>query len=153
MAPDPVLRPVTASDAAILAALAADRWAHLPLPELAGLQDQAQRAAYTEAWGPQGEHIVVVDGRPVGRVWWADDPVSRCIVDVAILSSEQRSGLGTRVVALLIAGAGGRAVRMSVARADHRWHARMLDLGFEETASDPLVVGLLRPAFAPARSG
>ena len=147
------LRPVIAADTEILAALAADRWGHLPLPELATLQDRAQRAAYTEAWGPQGEHIVVVAGRPVGRVWWADDPVSRWIIDVAVLSSEQRSGLGTRVVALLIAGAGGRAVRLSVARADHRWHARMLDLGFQETASDPLIVGLVRPASDPARTG
>jgi hypothetical protein len=62
------LRPVVPSDDALLAALARSRWSYLPLPELVDLQDRAQRAAYTEQWGAAGEHVIEVDGEPVGRV-------------------------------------------------------------------------------------
>lgn len=140
------LRPVTEGDTTFLAGLAAARFAHLPLPELAELQDRAQRRQYVERWGPDGEHLVLLDGVPVGRVWWADDAGGCEIIDVALLPDAQGRGLGTAVVAELVAGAGGAAVHLTVDRSKSGWQRSLERLGFVETGGDEVDVRLTRPA-------
>jgi GNAT superfamily N-acetyltransferase len=106
------------------------------------MQDRAQRAAYTEQWGPDGEHIVIVDGEDVGRVWWADHDDERWIVDVTLVESAQGRGIGTAIFEVLIASAGSRRVRCTVDRTKEGWRRRLRQLGFVETAADDLNVYL-----------
>jgi GNAT superfamily N-acetyltransferase len=138
-------RCVGPADSAFLDALAADRWAALPLPELAALQDRAQRGSYIAEYGPEGEHLVLLDGEAVGRAWWADRDDVRHVLDVALLSSVQRRGLGGDVIQELIAGAPGCRVRCTVDRSKVRWHQQLLRLGFVEVDADELDVTLERP--------
>ncbi len=128
-------------------ALAAARWSHLPLPGLAALQDRAQRSAYTHDWGAEGEHIIEVDGQAVGRAWWADTDEKRRVVDVALLPHARGQGIGGATMAEMIRGAGGRRVGCQVDRANARWHAQLLRLGFVEVpeGSDELNVELEHP--------
>jgi GNAT superfamily N-acetyltransferase len=146
-----LLRPVTAQDQAFLAALAQSRWSGLPLPELAAMQDRAQRAAYVSEYGAGGEHLVIVDGEPVGRAWWADRDKTREIVDVALLPSAQHQGIGSRVFTDLIAGAGGHRVICTVDRSKTRWLDHLFGLGFVEVSGDVLNANLERPAENPAQ--
>jgi GNAT superfamily N-acetyltransferase len=148
------LRRVDERDSAFLAALAADRWASVPLPELAAMQDRAQRRSYAAEYGPDGEHLVLLDGEAVGRAWWADRGDLRRILDVAFLSSIQRRGLGSEVIQELIASApSGCRVRCMVDRAKVRWHQHLLDLGFVEVDTDDLNVTLERPPMPAPNSG
>jgi GNAT superfamily N-acetyltransferase len=124
------------ADHDLLAALASSRWSHLPLPELADLQDHAQRASYVAQWGPEGEHVVLADDVAVGRAWWADSETERVIVDIAILPAARGRGIGTAVIEALLDTAGGRVVRATVDVAQPAWLARFVDLGFADVGGD-----------------
>lgn len=137
-------RPVAPGDAAFLAELAAARWSELPLPGLAELQDRAQRREYVDRWGSEGEHVVLADDTPIGRVWWADDD-GRRIVDIVLLPSMQGRGIGSGVVAALVADAGDRTVRLSVEHTKAAWRRQLERLGFAETSSDGVFADLARP--------
>jgi hypothetical protein len=139
-------RRVEPADGPFLTELAVARWAHLPLPELAELQDRAQRREYVDRFGVDGEHLVLLDGMPVGRAWWSDSDAGRWIVDVALLPTVQRRGVGTSVFKVLIAGAGGRAVYCSVEASMGGWRGQLEQLGLVETSSDEFYVSLARPA-------
>jgi ribosomal protein S18 acetylase RimI-like enzyme len=129
------LRRVEPQDADLLAALARTRWAHLPLPELVDMQDRAQRSTYTATWGPSGEHVILADGSPAGRVWYADTPTTRHIVDIAILPEVRGKGIAGRVVDQLgrEASADARETRLQVDPTKTSWLARLTGLGFVET--------------------
>ena len=143
-------RPVRPDDAPLLARLARARWSNLPLPELAELQDRAQRSEYSARYGSFGEHVIVVDGVPLGRVWWSDDATDRRIVDIALLPEAQGRGTGPAVVASLVAGAGNRSTRLSVEHSNPRWRSQLEAMGFVEASSDSVRAELVRP---PARHG
>jgi ribosomal protein S18 acetylase RimI-like enzyme len=145
-----LFRRVTAQDREFLSALALSRWSALPIPGLAAMQDRAQRAAYVNEYGPDGEHLVIVDGEPVGRAWWADDGETREIVDVALIPSAQRQRLGSRIFTDLIAGAEGRRVTCTVDRSKTRWLDNLRRLGFTEVSGDALNANLERPADVPS---
>jgi GNAT superfamily N-acetyltransferase len=138
-------RSVVRSDDALLSSLARSRWSHLPLPELIDLQDRAQRAAYIEQWGAAGDHIIVVDGEPVGRVWWADTATGRTIVDIAVLPSQRGAGVGTQVVKELVAGAGARAVHCTVDLTQRAWYDQLVRLGFCDVGGDDVLRQLTVP--------
>jgi GNAT superfamily N-acetyltransferase len=139
------IRPVVPSDDALLAALARSRWSHLPLPELIDLQDRAQRAAYIEQWGAAGDHIIEVDGLAVGRVWWADTATGRTIVDLALLPNLRGAGIGSQVVAELVAEAGDRAVHCTVDITQRAWYDQLVRLGFCDVGGDDVLRHLTLP--------
>lgn len=151
MSAELAFRPVADEDRSFLEALASSRWSHLPLPELAEMQDRAQRTAYLSQFGPDGEHIVLADGEAVGRVWWADEDGVRQIVDLCLVPSHQRAGLGSAVFAALVESAAGRRVCCTVDRSLGAWRRALEAMGFSETAGDEMNVVLTHPGDAGAR--
>lgn len=131
------MRPATPADEPFLAALVtADQrraLASTGLPDeqvdlLAALQWRARRDGHATAWPAAHDVVVVQDGRPVGRLLVDDSGDSIHLVDVVVAVGERGRGVGTALLAGLVARADaeGRAVTLSVAR------------------DDPAVVGLYR---------
>jgi GNAT superfamily N-acetyltransferase len=120
------LRPVRPEDDAFLFELYAGTrpdLAGLGLPEaqrdlLLRMQWRAQQQGY-QARYPGGEHqVVLVEGRPVGRLWVARGPEEWRLVDVSLMPGHRGAGLGTGLLRSLQqeASRAGMPLRLSVAR-------------------------------------
>jgi ribosomal protein S18 acetylase RimI-like enzyme len=153
------LRPVSPADDAFLFELYAST-----RPDIASLgfgdaqrdallrvQWLAQRHGYLARY-PHGEHqLVLLDGRPSGRLWMAREPGELRLVDISLLPAHRGTGVGTELLRALQqeATAAGKPLRLSVARDNpaQRLYAR---LGFKpvagaETGVDPYLALEWRP--------
>jgi ribosomal protein S18 acetylase RimI-like enzyme len=153
------LRPVSPADDAFLFELYASTRPDLASLGLGGAQLDAllrgqwlaQRHGYLARY-PHGEHqLVLLDGRPVGRLWVAREPGALRLVDISLLPAHRGSGVGTELLRALQqeATTAGKPLRLSVARDNpaRRLYAR---LGFTpvagtETSTDPYLALEWRP--------
>jgi GNAT superfamily N-acetyltransferase len=146
-------RPAVAADEAFLRELYATT-----RPDLAGwddaarkafvdLQLRAQRREWEATYPGSADEVLLVDGRPVGRLWVAWPPDACVLVDMILLPEHRRRGLGTRVVAEVIAEADRRGVpaQVTVERTNAPSLAFCSRLGFAETGGDEVYVTLERP--------
>jgi GNAT superfamily N-acetyltransferase len=62
------------------------------------MQFHAQISAYTEQFPNSCYHVVMLDSKPVGRLWVAPGDNAFLLVDIAIHPSVQSKGLGTVLV-------------------------------------------------------
>ncbi len=62
------------------------------------LQFQAQISSYTQQFPNSCYHVVLLDSKPVGRLWVAPGDRAFLLVDIAIHPSVQSKGLGTVLV-------------------------------------------------------
>jgi GNAT superfamily N-acetyltransferase len=62
------------------------------------MQFQAQLSSYTQQFPNSCYHLLLVDGKPVGRLWVAPGGDAFTLVDIAIHPSAQSKGLGSVVV-------------------------------------------------------
>jgi GNAT superfamily N-acetyltransferase len=62
------------------------------------MQFQAQTSAYTQMYPNSCYHIVLLDGKPVGRLWVAQDEREFHLVDIAMHPSLQGKGIGTVLI-------------------------------------------------------
>jgi GNAT superfamily N-acetyltransferase len=62
------------------------------------LQFRAQLSSYTEQFPNSCYHLVLLDGKPVGRLWVAPGGDSLVLVDIAIHPKLQSKGLGSVLV-------------------------------------------------------
>lgn len=62
------------------------------------MQFQAQLSSYTQQFPNSCYHVVLLDSKPVGRLWVAPGDHSLLLVDIAIHPSVQSKGLGTVLV-------------------------------------------------------
>lgn len=145
------LRPVTPEDDTFLFELYAST-----RPELAALglgeaqrqmllrvQWMAQRQGYQSRYA-HGEHqLVLVEGKPAGRLWVAREPGELRLVDVSLLPVHRGAGVGTGLLRALQqeAAAAGKPLRLSVARDNpaQRLYARLgfTPVGGAETGTEP----------------
>lgn len=80
------------------------------------MQFAARDVGYRQAY-PDGESlIIVIDGRPIGRLFLARLPDEIRIVDIALLPEHRGAGVGSRLLAEILAeaDAAGLAVRLHV---------------------------------------
>ncbi|TFB75342.1 N-acetyltransferase [Cryobacterium glaciale] len=151
----PVLRPVQPSDATFLRDLfessRSDDFAFLPVgarTALIDLQFGAQAAQY-RASHPQAEQaLITVGGASVGQVFLARLPRAIMLVDITVLDSHRKRGIGTAVIGALIeqADAARLPVHLSVwaqNTAARRLYAR---LGFAEIATQAGSLRMQRPS-------
>jgi GNAT superfamily N-acetyltransferase len=151
-------RPAGAADEAFLRELYATT-----RPDLAGwddgareafvdLQLRAQRRDWQSAYPGSTDEVLLVDGRPVGRLWVAWLPAACVLVDMILRPEHRRAGLGTRVVTEILAEADRRGVpaRLAVERTNAPSLAFCGRLGFVETGGDQVYVNLERPRPASA---
>jgi GNAT superfamily N-acetyltransferase len=74
------------------------------------MQFRAQISSYTQQYPNSCYHVVLLDSRPVGRLWVAPGERSFHLVDIAIHPNVQSKGLGTVLIQRLQQEAGkGRA--------------------------------------------
>lgn len=126
-APAVTLRAAGPDDAGFLADLHAD----VRTPELAPLgwdaatvrafldsQHDVRERAYRAAHPAAADAIVLVDGRPAGRVLVDRTPATILVVDLALTAPERGRGVGTHVLRGLLdeAARTGRRVRLMVRR-------------------------------------
>jgi GNAT superfamily N-acetyltransferase len=62
------------------------------------MQFQAQLSSYTQQFPNSCYHVVLLDSKPVGRLWVAPGDNAFLLVDIAIHPSLQSKGLGTVLV-------------------------------------------------------
>jgi ribosomal protein S18 acetylase RimI-like enzyme len=79
-------------------------------------QFKGQTASYRENYPDACFEIVERDGAPIGRIGTARTPDALLIVDIALIASERRRGIGASLVngVLIEARAAGLPVRLSV---------------------------------------
>ncbi len=73
--------------------------------QLLRMQFQAQLSSYTQQFPNSCYHIVVLDSKPVGRLWFAPVNGGFHLVDIAIHPNFQSKGLGAVIVQRLQAEA------------------------------------------------
>ena len=134
------LRPETASDASFLLHLfqsATPALDGLP-PEMAqnlvSMQWRSQTATYRASYPQAWFAIIELDGAAAGRLVFDPGAVS-WVVDYALLPDERGAGLGSAILAAVLARAGG-PVRCSVLVNNHASLAMCRRLGFVVVGED-----------------
>jgi ribosomal protein S18 acetylase RimI-like enzyme len=110
------------------------------------LQFRAQRQDWTQRHLESEHDLILLDGDPVGRLWVAW-PAGGCrIVDLSLLPSHRRAGIGTAVVEDVLARADGAGapVRLSAARDNAAGLAFWGRFGFATVAEDEMYAELER---------
>jgi GNAT superfamily N-acetyltransferase len=112
-----------------------------------GLQLRAQQRAWEERFPDSSHELILLDGRPVGRVWVAWSKLECRIVDLALLPEHRRSGIGARVVGEILGEADRRGVptRVTVERTNGPSLAFCERFGFAAVTEDPVYLTLERP--------
>jgi GNAT superfamily N-acetyltransferase len=106
-------------------------------------QFELQRAGHRLTFPHATSEAIVVDGGLVGRVITDDDDDRVVLVDIMIDPDHQRQGIGSRLLADLVARAGSRSVEL---RIDHgspveAWYRRH---GFEQVAASDVQAHFVR---------
>ncbi|HST41269.1 MAG TPA: GNAT family N-acetyltransferase [Conexibacter sp.] len=140
------LRPATPDDRPLLLRIYAStreqELAQVPFtPEqkAAFLEQQfaAQSAHYAQHHGDGSFDVVEVDGEPAGRLIVSRRPQELLIVDVALLPQFRGGGIGTRLLAPVLAEADGRGAKVTI-HVEHLNPAQRLyrRLGFAPVAAE-----------------
>lgn len=118
-----------------LAPITADQREHLMR-----MQFRGQMSAYTQMYPNSCYHIVLLDSKPVGRLWVAPGDQEFRLVDIAIHPSVQNKGIGSVLVMRLQqeASAAGLPISSCVYKfnpGSFRFHQR---LGFQVVREDEM---------------
>lgn len=121
-------------------------WPDEPREAFLAHQFEAQRTGWSTTFPGSRHEVLLVDGRPIGRVWLDWSATDCLIVDLALLPEHRRQGIGTQIVAELLAEAdkAGVPVRAHVERMNKPSLAFWTRLGFEEIGGDALFVEIQR---------
>jgi ribosomal protein S18 acetylase RimI-like enzyme len=108
--------------------------------DLIRMQFRGQMSAYTQMYPNSCYHIVLLDGKPVGRLWVAPGDNEFHLVDIAIHPQLQSKGIGTVLIQRLQqeAAKAGLPIRCCVFRFNPgslRFHQR---LGFAIVREDEM---------------
>jgi GNAT superfamily N-acetyltransferase len=129
----------------LYSAVRAPEFALAPIPQsqkddLIRMQFRAQMSAYTGMFPNSCCHVVLLDGKAVGRLWVAQDELEFHLVDIAVLPKLQSKGIGTVLIKRLQqeAAKARLPIRCSVFRFNPgslRFHQR---LGFSIVREDQM---------------
>jgi GNAT superfamily N-acetyltransferase len=117
------LRPARPEDRehllAVYASTRADELAPVPWTEeqksaFVKMQFDAQDAHYREHYEGATYEVIEVDGVPAGRLYLHRKPKEIRLVDIALLPAFRGKGIGTRLLAEIIAEAKGRGVPVTI---------------------------------------
>jgi ribosomal protein S18 acetylase RimI-like enzyme len=145
---DVTTRAATEQDDAFLFALfkavRAPDFAHAPLgPEQLEMLMRMQYAGQKHSYGtqyPGGDAIVLLDEKPIGRMWLCRGAAEHQLVDIALLPEFQNRGIGAALVREAIAAARAGSVRLcsSVAVTNSGSLAFHRRLGFQIVGQDEM---------------
>jgi ribosomal protein S18 acetylase RimI-like enzyme len=119
------LRPITPDDEAFLLhvyantreeELASVPWSAAEKEAFLAMQFNAQHRSYQENYPQASFQLILRDDRPIGRLYVDRRPDEICIVDIALLPSYRRQGIGSRLLKDLAAEAdqAGKPLRIYV---------------------------------------
>jgi len=117
------LRPARPEDRehllAVYASTRAEELAPVPWTEeqknaFVRMQFEAQNADYSRNYVGADFSVIEVDGEPAGRLYVERRPAEVRLIDIALLPSFRRAGIGTRLLAELIADANARGVPLTL---------------------------------------
>jgi GNAT superfamily N-acetyltransferase len=86
---------------ALFSEAVAAHFASLPQPQRRQLiehQFDARERQYRQNWPDATDEIVIVDGTACGRRLWHEDVAEIRLIDIALLSSVRRSGIGSGLI-------------------------------------------------------
>lgn len=103
-------------------------------------QFEAQRREYTARYPDAQYDVILLDGRPAGRLWVGRDEEQIRLLDIALLPEAQNRGVGALIVRGLIdeAARTGRALRHMVFMMNvgaRRFYERLGFVVFEEVGA------------------
>jgi len=108
--------------------------------QLLRMQFQAQISSYTQQFPNSCYHVVLLDSKPVGRLWFAPGVGGFILVDIGIHPNVQSKGLGTVLVQRLQAEA--QKVKLPIRSTIDRMNTGSLrfhkKLGFQVVREDVL---------------
>lgn len=112
-------------------------WADDQIQAFLDSQFAFQAAHYAAQFGDGDHSLILLKGRPVGRVWLHDTTERRLLVDIALLREFQGQGVGTAVIRKAQAGARRLGLPMILHVLPFNTGARRLyeRLGFAATVS------------------
>ncbi len=125
-----------------LAATGLDEAQFLPLIEM---QYSGRKMTY-ETQHPEAENLILIgeDGRPAGRLLLDRKPDCWRVVDIAVLASHRRMGLGTQVLTQCQERCSTAGVRLELQVAAGSPARRLYErLGFQVTRGDAVSVGMV----------
>ena len=119
------------------------RLATAQLDLLMNIQYAGQKQSYGAQY-PAGNQIVLLDGKPIGRMWLYRGPAEHHLVDISLMAEFRNRGIGAALLREAIAAARAAGVRLccSVAATNHgslRFHQR---LGFQIAGRDEVYYDL-----------
>jgi ribosomal protein S18 acetylase RimI-like enzyme len=152
MTPEVTRRAATEQDDAFLFALFRDvrspefaqaRLAPAQLDFLMSIQYAGQKQTYGAQY-PAGNEIVLLDGKPIGRIWLYQGAEEHHLVDISLMTEFRNRGIGSALLAEAIAAArtAGERLCCSVAATNEgslRFHQR---LGFQIAGRDEVYYDL-----------
>jgi GNAT superfamily N-acetyltransferase len=155
------LRPAVPSDRHLLLAVygstRADELALVPWTDdqrnaFVEMQFDAQDHEYRLAY-PEGRFLVIEDdGEPIGRLYLARLPDQLRVIDIALLPERRRQGIGSALMALVIAEADAAGIPVTLHV--EAWNPAMSlydRLGFRPIKQGPVYQLLERPATGAGR--
>jgi ribosomal protein S18 acetylase RimI-like enzyme len=123
-------------------------FAQAPLPPaqidlIMSVQFTGQKMTYGAQYS-NGNEIVLLDGKPIGRMWLFRGPAEHHLVDISLLPEFRNRGIGAALVAEAIAAARAAVVRLYCSIAvtnlgSLRFHQR---LGFRIVGQDEVYYDL-----------
>lgn len=145
-------RPAVASDETFLRDLYATtradvaHWDEAERDAFVDLQFRARQREWQAVLPDSTDEVLLLDGRPVGRLWVAWLEGACVLVDMILLPEYRRGGLGTALVGAVLAEADRRGVpvRVTVERTNAASLAFCASLGFAEAGGDEVYVRLER---------
>lgn len=129
----------------LYSAIRAPEFAHTPISadqkeHLMRIQFRGQMSAYSETYPNSCYHIVLLDGKPAGRLWVAKSEREFHLVDIGIDPRLQNKGIGTALVQRLQQEAA--AEQLPVSSCVFRFNPGSLrfhdKLGFKIVREDPM---------------
>ena len=144
-----VLRPVTAEDEEFLLGVYASSreeelaqvvWAEGQKEAFVRWQFEMQQREYDANFPDARYEVILVDGRPGGRIWVGTDEKEIRLLDIALLKEFQNRGVGTLLLRRLMAEAAGankllRHMVFVLNNDAHRFYERLGFVVFEEVGA------------------
>lgn len=114
----------------------------LHLSAVVSMQFEAQRQAHSAQYPNSQRLLVLLEGSPIGQVWFDAGSEELRILDIALLPEYQRRGIGSAILHGLIERArrSQTLLRLSVQRNNVNAFRLYRHLGFESRSENPLSI-------------
>lgn len=116
--------------------LGAEYWPEGMRHHLLDIQYAGRRQAVRNGYPTGQSRIVLVDGAEAGWLYVAESSDEVRLVEIMLLAEHRGKGVGARLIREVIAGAGGRPVRLLVNAMNPRAAQLYERLGFRRTGGD-----------------